>query len=80
LSAQFTVAATGRPSDMRNLFPAEPPLPASHHEEEHYQNARLQSNGESIDDEIGRTSKGALVKMGKVPRLDMAAAGVEPDR
>lgn len=27
LSAQFTVAATGRPSDMRNLFPAEPPLP-----------------------------------------------------
>ena len=27
LSAQFTVAATGRPSDMRNLFPAEPPRP-----------------------------------------------------
>ena len=28
LSAQFTVAATGRPSDIRNLLPAEPPRPA----------------------------------------------------
>jgi len=28
LSAQFTVAATGRPSDIRNLFPAVPPRPA----------------------------------------------------
>ncbi|KAJ0882266.1 hypothetical protein HanPSC8_Chr10g0407681 [Helianthus annuus] len=27
LSAQFTVAATGRPNDIRNLFPAEPPRP-----------------------------------------------------
>eukprot|EP00474_Spongospora_subterranea_P004469 CRZ04927.1 hypothetical protein [Spongospora subterranea] len=27
LSAQFTVAATGRPSDILNLFPAEPPRP-----------------------------------------------------
>jgi hypothetical protein len=28
LSAQFTVAATGRPSDIRNLLPAVPPRPA----------------------------------------------------
>lgn len=27
LSAQFTVAATGRPSDILNLLPADPPLP-----------------------------------------------------
>ncbi|KAL3648897.1 hypothetical protein CASFOL_005300 [Castilleja foliolosa] len=27
LSAQFTVAATGSPSDIRNLFPADPPRP-----------------------------------------------------
>ena len=27
LSAQFMVAATGRPSDIRNLLPAEPPRP-----------------------------------------------------
>lgn len=30
LSAQLTVAATGRPSDIRNLFPAEPPRPVEH--------------------------------------------------
>lgn len=28
LSAQFTVAATGSPSDILNLFPADPPRPA----------------------------------------------------
>ena len=28
LSAQFTVAATGRPSDILNLLPADPPRPA----------------------------------------------------
>jgi len=27
LSAQFTVAATGRPSDILNLLPADPPRP-----------------------------------------------------
>ncbi len=30
LSAQLTTAPTGRASDIRNLFPADPPLPAIH--------------------------------------------------
>lgn len=31
LSAQFTVAATGRPNDILNLLPADPPRPVVHH-------------------------------------------------